>query len=541
MTISHDNDQKKLETQVNELRETKDRLRYERDFLQITIDSLPYPFYVVDTKNYAILIANKVAEATFGHGGLIGTKCYAVTHNRDTPCNDAEHPCPINTVKKTSKPFITEHIHFDKNNNPHIMQVHGYPIQSEHGTHLMMIEFSIDITETRALEVEKKILTAKLRQAQKMESIGTLAGGIAHDFNNLLTAVLGFAEIAFEKCAPGSSIYSDLGQILKAGNRAKELVKHILAFSRQGEIEKKPVQIQTVIREAIKLLRASLPTTMEIKQDIDKQCGPINADPTQIHQVLMNLCTNAAQAMRDQTDGVLSVALKEVVLNPENMAMHPDIVPGNYIKLTISDTGCGIKEDICEKIFEPYFTTKGKGKGTGLGLSVAYGIIKDHSGDITVYSELGKGTTFNIYLPRIAVEHVDIELYTPKSITGGTEHILLVDDEEMIVQMMEKMLTNLGYQVTALLSGIEAFEQLKAQPDKFDLVITDMTMPLITGKELSQKILEIHPEKPIILCSGFSEQINDTIAKKIGIREYLMKPIVNRDLAKTIRKILDEK
>ena len=541
MTNSHDNDLKRIETQATELRDAKEKLRLERDFLQTTIDSLPYPFYVVDMKSHSILIANKVTESVFGREGLIGAKCYKVSHHRDTPCDGEEHPCPILAVKRTGKPFITEHIHFDKNNNPLIMEVHGYPVYSELGNHLMMIEFSIDITEKKELKAEKERLEGRLRQAQKMEAIGTLAGGIAHDFNNILAAIMGYADMAHEKAKPDSSICSDLEQVLKAVNRAKELVKQILCFSRQGEIEKKPIQIQTVIKEALKLLRASLPTTIEIRQNIDTQCGPITADPTQIHQVLMNLCTNAAHAMRDQTDGVLSVALQEVTLDSADLRSHPDIVPGAYIKLTIGDTGHGMEQAICERIFEPYFTTKEKGKGTGLGLSVAHGIIKNHDGDITVYSELGKGTTFNIYLPRIVAEHGDEEPCVSEPIKGGTEHILFVEDEEIVAQMGEAMLTSLGYKVTALKSSIEALAHFKAQPDKFDLVITDMTMRRMTGKDLSENILNIRPETPIILCTGFSELINGNKAKQIGIRAYFMKPILKRDLAKIVRKVLDEK
>jgi len=542
MTTSCDNELNKLKTQGNELIDSKERLRQERDLLQTIIDSLPYPFYVVNMESHKIIIANRVAESTFGRGELIGTKCYASSHHLDAPCTGVDQPCPLNIVKKTGKPFITEHVHFDKNNNPLVMEVHGYPIYRENENQLMMIEYSVDITKKRAMEAEMVKLVESLRQAQKMEAIGTLAGGIAHDFNNILTAILGYAEMALQKSMPDSSIKSNLEHVLEAGSRARELVKQILSFSRQEELGKKPIQIQVVVKEVLELLRASLPTTIEIKQNTVARCGPINADPTQIHQVLMNLCTNSAHAMRDQSDGVLSVGLQEVALEAGDIKMHPNIVPGDYIKLSIGDTGCGMKKEVCDRIFEPYFTTKEKSEGTGLGLFVTHGIIKNHNGDITVYSEVGKGTTFNIYLPLIMVAyHKDEVPSVPEPIEGGTERILFVDDEEMIAKMVKEMLTSLGYQVTVLTNSIEALEQFNAQPDKFDLVICDMTMPLMTGKELSENILNIRPETPIILCTGYSEQINGKKAKQIGIREFLMKPIVIRDLAKLIRNTLAEK
>ncbi len=537
MATASDNE---LGAKANNLKAANEEISRQRDFLQKTIDSLPYPFYVLDTDTHKILIANKVAESTFGNGTIIGKKCYEVSHHRNTPCDGPDHLCPIPAVKKAGKPFITEHIHLDKGNNILIMEVHGYPVRRGSNEQLMMIEFSVDITEKKQVESEKKELEERLRQAQKMEAIGTLAGGIAHDFNNILTAILGYAEMSHDNIDPDNPAYTDLEEVLLAGNRAKELVKQILSFSRQSEAEKKPVQIQIIIKEALKLLRASLPTTIEIKQDIDPQCGVINADPSQIHQVLMNLCTNASHAMEETTNGVLSITLQEVTLDYVDIQRHPGLAPGEYVKLSVGDNGCGIPKDICGKIFDPYFTTKEKGKGTGLGLSVSHGIIKNHNGDISVYSEFGKGTTINIFLPRLVSTHAEENTVLPEAVLRGSERILFVDDEEAIARMGKAMLTSLGYRVTAVSDSVEAFDLFKTRPEDFDLIITDMTMPQMTGKELSEKILNIRPQIPIVLCTGFSEHINGNKAKKIGIKEYAMKPVGKKDLAIIVRKLLDE-
>jgi len=542
MTTSSDNNSiNELDAKANNLKDANEEISNQRDFLQTTIDSLPYPFYVLGVDTHEIKLANKIAESTFGDGTIVGKKCYEVSHHRDTPCGGIDHICPIHAVKSTGRPFISEHNHLGKDNNIHIMEVHGYPVRRCSNEQLMMIEFSVDITEKKKLESEKEELEEKLRQTQKMEAIGTLAGGIAHDFNNILTAILGYAEMAYEASEPDKPAYTDLKEVLRAGNRAKELVKQILSFSRQSEAEKKPIQIQIIIKEALKLLRASLPTTIEIKQDIDSKCGAINADPTQIHQVLMNLCTNAFHAMQGKTSGVLSITLQNITLDYRDIPRHPGLAPGEYVKLSVGDNGCGIPKDICGRIFDPYFTTKEKGKGTGLGLSVSHGIIKNHNGDISVYSELGKGTTFNIFFPRLVSSHAEENTVLPETVLGGTEHILFVDDEEAIARMSKAMLESLGYRVTALSNSIEAFELFKARPEDFDLIITDMTMPQMTGKELSENILNIRPQIPIVLCTGFSEQINGIEAKEIGIKGYAMKPVGKKDLAAIIKKLLNER
>jgi len=384
---------------------------------------------------------------------------------------------------------------------------------------------------------EQKNLEAQLIWAQRMEAIGTLAGGIAHDFNNILAVVIGYSELAKMKVPEGSDVISDLDEVLKAGNRAKNLVQQILTFSHQREEEKKPLQIHFIAKEALKLLRPSLPATIEIRQNITSTSAVL-ADPTQIHQVMMNLCTNAYHAMRD-TGGVLEVSLSDVELDSDFAARHLEIHPGPYVKLTVSDTGHGIEKKGIDKIFDPYFTTKEKGEGTGMGLAVVHGIVKTYGGGITVYSELEKGTTFHVYLPRIERE-VTAEPEEMIPLPMGKEQILFVDDEPAIVDIGKSMLEQMGYKVEVRTSPIEAHEAFRTQPDKFDLVITDMTMPKVTGDDLAKELMAIRPDIPIILCTGFSERITEEMAKALGIRAFVMKPFVMRDLANTIRRILDQ-
>jgi CheY-like chemotaxis protein len=372
-----------------------------------------------------------------------------------------------------------------------------------------------------------------------MEAIGTLAGGIAHDFNNILSPLLGHAELLMSDLNEDSPLQASVNEIYRASLRARDLVQQILAFSRQTEDELKPIKIHPAVKEALTLLRASLPKTINIEQNIDSNCGAVIADPTQIHQIAMNLATNAYHAMED-TGGTLKVALKQVQMEPDQ-SKNIGLVPGTYACLTVSDTGCGIQKEILDKIFDPYFTTKGKSKGTGLGLSVVHGIVKGYGGDIHIKSEPGKGTEVCVYLPIIESKIEKGATHSIESIQGGTEKILLVDDEEAIVRMEQQMLKQLGYQVTTRTGSIDALEAFKANPDRYDLIITDMTMPNMTGIQLAQEIKKIRPEIPIIICTGFSDQINEEKCKAMGIQGYVMKPIVRKEFAGTIRTVLDRK
>lgn len=405
------------------------------------------------------------------------------------------------------------------------------PVKNSDGEITNFVAVKRDVS--REVSLEKQ-----LRQAMKMEAIGTLSGGIAHDFNNILAAIIGYSEMAKAQLPAGDPIAKDLDQVLRAGRRATDLVKQILTFSRQGEEDLKPFKVQIIIKEVLKMLRSTLPTTIQIKENIAVNSSPILADSTQIHQVLMNLCTNAKHALGNK-GGSLSISLSEVyVTESEPIVDCPQLEHGTYLDIEISDTGCGMDRRTQEKIFDPFFTTKETGQGTGLGLSVVHGIIKQHKGEITVVSESNRGTTFHIYLPVINEKEVSAEQVVNEIIVGGSEGILLVDDEPVVAHMLERVLNHLGYTVTVFSSSTEALDSYKKNPDAFDLVITDMTMPEMTGTELSQKLLALRADLPVILCTGFSEALDEAKVKSFGIREYVMKPVDKYTLAKTIRRAL---
>ena len=388
-----------------------------------------------------------------------------------------------------------------------------------------------DITEFRKLQ-------KTLQQVQKMESIGTLAGGIAHDFNNILFPIIGMSELLMDDLPPDSLQYENAMEILKAGQRGGDLVKQILAFSRQKETRKIPIRIQQLLKEVLKLSRATIPADIDITQNIRPDCGAVEADPTQVHQIAMNLITNAYHAV-EPGGGKIMIQLSETELKPDDLPgglLEPD----RYAVLTVSDTGCGTDPAVKDKIFEPYFTTKEQGKGTGLGLAVVYGIVKAHKGEITVSSDVGKGTTFTVYLPVVQKPAESFRMETSGGEPTGTERILLVDDEEPIARLLGQSLERLGYRVTLKTGSTDALEAFYANPSGFDLVITDMAMPIMTGEELARKIMKIRPGIPVIICTGFSERINPEIAGASGIRGFLMKPTVRSELVRMVRKLLDE-
>lgn len=401
-----------------------------------------------------------------------------------------------------------------------------------------VMDIARDITERKEMEKEKQKIAERLQQAQKMEALGTLAGGIAHDFNNILFPIIGYTEICMFMVEKSGQLKENLQEIFLAAKRAQELVKQILTFSRQRDFETIPFDMHLIVKEAMKLLQSTFPATIEIKTKIDTDCPKIMGDPTQVHQVVMNLCTNAFHAM-EATGGTLLVEMKKVDLDEEDVEKRPDLKPGSYIRLSVSDTGEGIPHNIIKMIFDPYFTTKPQNKGTGLGLSMVHGIVKSMEGDISVYSDPGRGTVFHVFFPIRKTPETDTRENLKEEIAGGTEHILLVDDEKQIVEMVTRMLRQLGYKVTHCTSSIKALQVFENNPEGFDLVLTDLTMPQMTGLELSRNIWDIRKEIPIVMATGFSERITAETAKDMGIRELIMKPTLKRELALAIRNALD--
>jgi len=395
-----------------------------------------------------------------------------------------------------------------------------------------------EINERERVQEERRKLEEQLRQSQKMESIGTLAGGIAHDFNNILSAIIGYTELTLGTLPEESEARSNLKRILAASDRAKELIKHILTFSRKSEKERKPILLNKVVDEVLKLMRSILPSTIEIRQNIPPMENPVMGNKAEIHQVVMNLCTNAGHAMRTK-GGVLQIDLKEIKV--EQGAMDRiNLEPGTYQQLTVSDTGHGMTPEIMERIFEPYFTTK-KEKGTGMGLSVVHGIVKSCGGNITVYSEPGIGTTFHVFLPICQEKEVGVDTDHTSALLPGNEWLLLVDDDPTLVELGGEMLKKMGYHVVARTNSIEALEVFSSEPNRFDLVISDQTMPNLTGIQLAKKIKKIRADIPIILFSGFSDVINEENYKSLGINAFLMKPILEKDLSRIIRDVLDKR
>jgi two-component system, cell cycle sensor histidine kinase and response regulator CckA len=396
-----------------------------------------------------------------------------------------------------------------------------------------------DITERKHEQEEKIRLEFQLLQAQKMEALGTLAGGIAHDFNNVLEGIIGFAEMVKEDLAADSSQHRRIGLVLKGAKRGRDLVKQILMFSRQNRQEQKPVALGEIVREGLRLLRPTLPSTIEIRLKHLVDDDTIYANSGQMHQVLMNLCTNAAHAMRE-TGGFLEIDISQAAFTVGDPLPNLDMQTGVYVVLTVRDTGCGMEPKILDRIFDPFYTTKGQGEGTGLGLSVVHGIIKSHGGYITVRSEPGKGSTFQVYLPK-SESQVSKIITGVVPVRGGKERVLFVDDEDILVDLGNERLMKLGYDVIATTSSIEALELFKKESHRIDLVITDYTMPHLTGIDLARELLRVRADIPIILCTGHSDDISPEIIKAAGIRELLIKPQSRDEIAQAIRRVLDEK
>jgi len=506
---------------TEELRESESRFRR-------ILDSISSGIIIVDAKSYQIIYVNPTAAS------MVGTEPDEITGKicNEVLCSSHSGECPMDLcadMHQSERVLLTS----DGRKVPILKTVSRTTLA---GRECFMESF-IDLSEQMRAEADRKKLETQLRQAQKMEALGTLAGGIAHDFNNILSAVLGYSELGMQDIDdPAHPLYPKLKAINHAGLRARDLVKQILAFSRMQEQLQAPVRVSPIAKEALKLLRTSLPANIRIQASI-KADRPVLGDPTQIHQIIMNLCTNAYHAMLE-TGGVLGVTLEQIAMGASNPFGALDLKPGSYVQLIVSDTGAGIRPAILERIFDPYFTTKEKGKGTGRGLAVVHGIVKSHRGEIFVESQVGQGTTCRVLLPTTGDDASENGLQQT-AIPGGSEHILLVDDEKDLVEIGKEMLQRLGYRVTAVVGSSMALERFEEDPFRFDLVITDYNMPGLTGDQLARQILEIRKATPIIVCTGFSEMFDPQRAQAIGVRRALMKPLTMVSMAQAVREVLE--
>ncbi len=521
---------------ITEQIKIKNDLVKEMNFSDNLINSLPGLFFLYKQKGDQFFLT----KCNYQHKNLLGFSMEELQNvNISMFFREQDLPSMKDAVTRVLK-YGRESAEFniktkDGGVKPFLLVAQSF----KHSDETFIIGTGIELTKQKQAEKETKKLEAMLHQAQKMEAVGTLAGGIAHDFNNILGAILGYAELIKTSLSSADPTMRMQDQIITAALRARDLVKQILLFSRQSEQETKPLQPELIIKEALKLLRSTLPTTIEIKQDIPNGLGTILADPTQIHQIVMNLCTNAYHAMRE-TGGVIGVSLSEKkISNLEFLFPGFNLKTGSYLFLEISDTGHGMDKAVLEKVFDPYFTTKRVGEGTGLGLSVVHGIVKSCGGEIRIYSEPGQGTNIHIYFPKFETDDQDTSDSGEVILQAGTERILLVDDEPTILEIQQMSIEMLGYKVTAIDDSRKALEEISRNPDNYDLVITDMTMPHMTGFELAKQIFKRVPGMPIVLSTGYSELITKKKAEMAGIKAFIMKPVLREDLSKTIREALD--
>ena len=509
-----------LGVDLTERKRSEDKLKQSEIKYRTMMEAIKDPVYIC-SQDFIIQYMNQAMIDRIGHDAT-GELCYQALHGFDRECPWCKYDETFqaghnekNIVSPLDKcPF----------------NVSSTVFVDESGA---LSKLSVFRDTTELIELQNR-----LQQAQKMEAIGNLAGGIAHDFNNILFPIIGMSEMMMEDLSAGSLEHKYAQAIHMAGHRAKELVSQILAFSRQSDQKKIPIRFQKILEEVLKLCRATIPANIEIKQKIQRDCGFIMGNATQLHQVGMNLITNAYHAVQEK-NGKIVIALEEIESGPTNLR-NTGINSGKYLLFTVSDDGIGMADKVKNKIFEPYFTTKEQGKGTGLGLAVVYGIVKDYGGEIEVETKIGSGTIFRVYLPLMSQSENKGAAEIKTEIKMGHEHILLVDDDAAVANLEQQILERLGYQITLRTSSLDAVEVFRSNPDAFDIVITDMTMPNMTGDQLVEEILSIRPDIPIIICTGFSERINEEQAEAIGVKGFLMKPVVKSDLASMVRKVLDD-
>jgi PAS domain S-box-containing protein len=519
-----------LEMQNEELRRSQEQLEQSRGEYADLYDFAPVGYLTFDKAGLITGVNLTACSLLSVERSLLVRKPFALfihagsqdlfyLHKQKTLEGTATETCQL-VLKRKDGTF------FDAQLESIAVQVNGRPAVNSVLT---------DITERKRVEREREQLASQLRRAQKFQALGTLAGGIAHEFNNILAAIIGFTELIRDHVPKGGREERHAARVLQAGIRGRDLVRQMLAFSQRMTEEKKPLQLSIIVKETVKLLRPSIPSTISIRVSVKSESGPVLGDPAQMQQVLTNLAANAAHAMRER-GGVLDVELSDFSVAPFGRNPH-GIEPGAYIKLAVRDTGTGIPPEVMEGIFDPFFTTKGPGKGTGLGLSVVFGIVKQAHGYITVDSEPGKGSTFTIYLPKLA--EGPAEKPATDDVPTGSERILFVDDEEALVQMGEELLAELGYELVCRTSSRAALSLVKDDPSRFSLVITDQTMPEMTGSELAREILSVRPDMPVILATGFSPLVNEESARAAGIKALVAKPLTKRELAKAIRQVLE--
>jgi PAS domain S-box-containing protein len=510
-----------------------DRLRIEKAITsskeewEKTFDALS-DIITIQDRDMRIVRANKAAQQFFQvkAGELNGKHCYELFRGVSIPCPD----CPLSeTIKNCGNHSgIITHEKSGK-----IFQISSSPILDGTGGLSYLVHIARDITEQKRME-------ENFYQAQKIEAVGTLAGGIAHDFNNILAAILGFSELAKKNMPPESTAQADINEVISAGHRATTLVQQILDFSRKTEQSLQPLQPHLIVNEALQMLRATLPTTIDIEVDIDPDCGSIMADPSKMHQIVMNLCTNACHALTNEK-GTLRVTLSRQEMTAKELADNVKLSPGPFVVLSVSDTGQGMDQETAAHIFEPYFTTKEKGRGTGLGLALVHGIVEGYKGFIQVESEYGQGCTFRVHIPALAQNIARAEASTQQeALPFGSERILIVDDEPLLVRITQRILENYGYAVTGTTDSREALHKVREDPQQFDLIVSDQTMPNLSGSELAKAVLEIAPSIPIIICTGHSAVTSAEDAYAMGIKRYLFKPVQGDTLARTVRSVLDE-
>jgi len=525
-TVAQDNDGsltcRVVIVDITERKQAEKNLKMSEEKYRTMLESMKDSVYICSSE-LCIEYMNPAMIDRVGRDAT-GEICHKSIYNENKKCSW----CVFDQIEKK------EHVEYeviDPKDNRYY-SVSSSPISHSDGTVSKLTMFR-DITQI-------KITEENLRQSQKMESIGTLTGGIAHDFNNLLYMIVGNTELALEDIPKWNPAYTNLEEIKSASLRAAGIVKQLLNFSRKTDEKLIPIDAVIVIKDSLKFLRSTIPTTVEIHEQLPDNNIIILADSTQINQIMMNLCINASQAM-EETGGILKVSIEKTICEAEDVKELPDLVPGNYLKITVNDTGPGISPEIINQIFDPYFTTKEIGKGSGLGLSIVHGIIKNHGGAIWVDSSLGKGTTFTFLFPMVEEKSVnETETETIDKIPRGHETILFVDDEKSITKMTRRMLERLGYRVETSLNPIEALDLFQSKPEYFDLVITDMTMPQMTGTKLSEKLIKIRSDIPVIICTGHSSLIDEETTKRIGVAGYVMKPASMSTIAKAIRKVLDK-